>query len=172
MNVFSYVLEGIINVNVSKVRDYFKNVQMHRILVKTTSSGHFRLCLEGFPRKYKEKIRLKWIWRSSVSVWNRLQSVYFMALFQSNKKKQQRKSITFWTSKLIERFESSPIKSIVRFKGDTKEVTIRFNCFGLLESAVARYLPINGLIIWKLNVITGCLGSATKQERFKILLMS
>lgn len=75
-----------------------------------------------------------------------------------------RSRLTRTVPKLIERLEARAVELVVRFEDDAKELVIRRNPSRLLNAAVAGHLPVDGLVIRKLDVIAGGLRRAAARR--------
>ena len=72
---------------------------------------------------------------------------------------------TFDTSELIKGFETSSVEPVVGLEGNSEEVSFGFNCLWLFETAMARQLSVNCLVVGELDVIAGrlCRTSVVKK---------
>ena len=88
-------------------------------------------------------------------------------LIYKNKRKIRNDRSTWLSAKLIKCFKPGSIKSIVRLERNSEEVSIRFDCFRYLETAVPWDFAVDRSIVWKLNIITSSFCCASKKSRRK-----
>lgn len=63
------------------------------------------------------------------------------------------KPLTRRVAELIERFEASSVEFVVRLEDDAKEFVVGRDPCRLLDAAVARHLPVDGLVVRELEII-------------------